>query len=215
MCAAPEDHAKRVAILPARATDKHPAIRLRHIAAKRGHVTAPDVMLLADRRAPAVRYHPARCPRAPMRYSRCPKTARGARRPAPALRFPPFSFPPLGTPFPDSPFSARTPPKGANRRGQPHGGLHGKRRKTAEESSVFFSAVFSRRLTVAPPRRRSINPVALDPNLGVSALVGPEPAQPVQGFTRFRPFMVAAFAADSSPPKTLRGGLLLPSQQPP
>ena len=44
----------------------------RHAAVLRGE-ESPRVMLLADRRAPAARYHPARCPRAPMRNARFPE----------------------------------------------------------------------------------------------------------------------------------------------
>ena len=83
-------------------------------------------------------YPPApRAARAPRAVFPSPIATQRARRPTPALR-----FPPLETPFPDSPFKKRTPPKGANRRGQAHGGLHGKRRENRLRA-VFFLAPFS------------------------------------------------------------------------
>jgi hypothetical protein len=60
----------------------------------------------------------------------------------PAMRFPPSVFPLWEPPFQISPFQKRTPPKGANRRGPPHGGLHGKRRENRLRA-VFFMAPFS------------------------------------------------------------------------
>ena len=138
-------------------------------------------------------------------------TLSARRRPGPA--FSPFSFPPLETPFPDSPFKS-----GLHQRGQTAGGNRtaaflengAKPPRSRRFSLAPFSAAA---LRVAPPHRRSINPVALDPTLGVSALVGPKPVAAVQVLARFRPSKVAPIAkrigALILPPKTLRGGFAL------
>ena len=182
-----------------------------HIAAKlaaniAAMCTAPAERLRRDDSRP----HAAR--RAPMWNARSPKD-RPESAAAPGPAFSPFSFPPLGTPFPDSPFKS-----GLHQRGQTAGGNRtaaflengAKPPRSRRFSLAPFSAAA---LRVAPPHRRSINPVALDPTLGVSALVGPKPVAAVQVLARFRPSKVAPIAkrigALILPPKTLRGGFAL------
>ena len=121
--------------IPARAPDKRPATRP-FIEAKNRRVSCR--LRIVAYLPPITAPHAARVPRCGMPVARRPPESAAA---PVALRFPPSVFPFWEPPFQIPPFQ-RTPPKGANRRGQPHGGLSGKRRKTAEESAVF-SAPFS------------------------------------------------------------------------
>ena len=116
---------------------------------RRGRVTSPRVMLLADRRAPCRPILPRTLPACPDAECPLPRRPPESAAAPEAMRFPPSVFPLWKPPFQIPPFQADST-KGANRRGQPHGGLSGKRRKTAEESAVFFSAVFGRRPTGGP-----------------------------------------------------------------
>ena len=159
---------------------------------------------------PSTTLHVARVPRCGIPVARRPPESAAA---PVTLRFPPSVFPLWKPPFQIPPF------RGLHQRGQTAGGNRtaafmengAKPPRSRRFSSAPFSAAA---LRVAPPRRRLINPIALDPSLGVSALVGPKPAARVHLLARFRPFMDAAFAALITAPG-LRGGLLLRSQQPP
>ena len=142
-------HRSGDAAIPARAPDKQPA----KPSFDRGGITACHA---ACRRCGAhvpPRYRPARCPRAPMRYSPVPRMPPEARRP-PALRFPPSVFPLLETPFPDSPFSS-----GLHQRGQTAGGNARRpfwktaqgRQRVGGFSKAPFSATALRVATTPPP----------------------------------------------------------------
>ena len=145
--------------------------------------------------------HAARVPRCGIPVARRPPEERGG-PPRPCVF--PLQFSPFGNPLSRFPLFSADSTKGGKPQGATARRPFWKTAQKPPEGGFLYGAVFGRRLTVAPPRRRSINPVALDPNLGVSALVRPEPAQPVQGFTRFRPFMVAAFAAKVHRPRVAR-----------
>lgn len=129
-------------------------------------------MPLADRRAHAARYYPARCPRAPMWNARCPEDRPRARRQPPAaMRFPPPWFFPLHPLFRGAPFYAEHG-RGKNpSRGKPHGCFH-----------VHITPPYG----WPPPPPRNQHP---QPPQSCGGRVGPEPAAAVQVLARFRPFV--------------------------
>ena len=169
---------------------------------RRGRVTSPRVMLLADRRAPCRPILPRTLPACPDAECPLPRRPPESAAAPEAMRFPPSVFPLWKPPFQIPPFQADST-KGANRRGNRTAAFlenGAKPPKSRRFSSAPFSAAA---LRVAPPPPPLNQPLALDPTLGVSALVGPATAR---ALARCRPSKVHAKRVGSSPPKSCAAG---------